>query len=127
MKIHLRERKLKNGKSRLYLDIYKGYVKNKEIEELKNQIEELKIQAGSIKQLFLTQKNVLNFSEVKLYTNLSSSYLYQFTSSGGIPCYKPNGKHLYFKKEEVEDWLLNNRRATNIELDELASSHISVA
>ena len=102
-------------------------VKNKEIEELKNQIEELKIQVGSIKQLFLTQKNVLNFSEVKLYTNLSSSYLYQLTSSGGIPCYKPNGKQLYFKKEEVEGWLLNNRRATNIELDELASSHISVA
>jgi len=27
MKIHLRERKLKNGRIRLYLDIYKGYVK----------------------------------------------------------------------------------------------------
>ena len=30
MKIHLRERKLKNGRIRLYLDIYKGYTKTKE-------------------------------------------------------------------------------------------------
>ena len=30
MKIHLRERKLKNGRIRLYLDIYKGYTKTKD-------------------------------------------------------------------------------------------------
>ena len=53
--------------------------------------------------------------------------MYELTSSGGIPCYKPNGKQLYFKKQEIEDWLLSNRKATNIELDELASSHISIA
>ena len=49
-------------------------VKNKQIEELKNQIEELKSEVESIKQLFTIQKNVLNFSEVKLYTNLYNSY-----------------------------------------------------
>ena len=101
--------------------------RTKQIEELKNQIEELKSEVESIKQLFTIQKNVLNFSEVKLYTNLSTSYLYQLTSTGGIPCYKPSGKHLYFKREEVEKWLLSNRKATNIEIDELASTHISIA
>ena len=35
MKIHLRERKLKNGKIRLYLDFYKGY-KKKDLEKFKN-------------------------------------------------------------------------------------------
>ena len=94
---------------------------------LSNQIEDLKVKIENIEKLFLTQKNVLNFSELKLYTNLSESYLYELTSSGGIPCYKPNGKKLYFKKQEIEDWLLSNRKATNIELDELASSHISIA
>ena len=94
---------------------------------LSAKVEELTIKLESIEKLLLTQKNVLNFSEVKLYTNLSESYLYELTSSGGIPCYKPNGKQLYFKKQEIEDWLLSNRKATNIELDELASSHISVA
>jgi len=94
---------------------------------LSKQIEDLKLKIENIEKLFLTQKNVLNFSELKLYTNLSESYLYELTSSGGIPCYKPNGKKLYFKKQEIEDWLLSNRKATNIELDELASSHISIA
>ena len=94
---------------------------------LSAKIEELTVKLESIEKLLLTQKNVLNFSEVKLYTNLSESYLYELTSSGGIPCYKPNGKQLYFKKQEIEDWLLSNRKATNIELDELASSHISIA
>ena len=93
---------------------------------LNKKIEELTIKIDSIEKLLLTQKNVLNFSEVKLYTNLSESYLYELTSSGGIPCYKPNGKQLYFKKQEIEDWLLSNRKATNIEIDELASSHISI-
>ena len=94
---------------------------------LSKRIEELTVKLESIEKLLLTQKNVLNFSEVELYTNLSKSYLYELTSSGGIPCYKPNGKQLYFKKQEIEDWLLSNRKATNIEIDELASSHISIA
>ena len=100
----------------------------KSIEQnLSAKIEELTVKLESIENLLLTQKNVLNFSEVKLYTNLSESYLYELTSSGGIPCYKPNGKQLYFKKQEIEDWLLSNRKTTNIEIDELASSHISIA
>jgi excisionase family DNA binding protein len=94
---------------------------------LSAKIEELTVKLESIEKLLLTQKNVLNFSEVELYTNLSKSYLYELTSSGGIPCYKPNGKQLYFKKQEIENWLLSNRKATNIEIDELASSHISIA
>ena len=96
------------------------------VKNLSKKIEELTIKIENIEKLLLSQKNVLNFSEVKLYTNLSKSYLYELTSSGGIPCYKPNGKQLYFKRQEIEDWLLSNRKATNIELDELASSHISI-
>ncbi len=100
---------------------------SKQIEELKLKIEELNVKIENIEELFLTQKNVFNFSELKSYTKLSKSYLYQLTSKGGIPSYKPNGKLLYFKREEVEEWMLSNRRATNIELDELASTHISIA
>ena len=59
---------------------------------LSKKIETLNLKIERIEKLFLTQKNVLNFSEVKSYTKLSESYLYQLTSNGGIPCYKPNGK-----------------------------------
>ena len=94
---------------------------------LSKKIEELTIKLDRIEKLLLTHKNVLTFSEVELYTNLSKSYLYELTSTGGIPCYKPNGKHLYFKKQEIEDWLLSNKKITNIELGELASTHISIS
>jgi len=70
-----------------------------------------------IKSLLHSQKKVLNFNEVVAYTGLSSSYLYKLTSTGGIPCYKPQGKHIYFDKSEIDGWLLSNRKATKNELD----------
>ena len=98
--------------------------KNKE-EVLLSKIEELTLKLEKIEQLLLTQKKVLNFNEVMLYTNLSKSYLYQLTSNGGIPCYKPNGKHIYFNKEEIENWLLNNRKTSNIELEEISNNYLN--
>ena len=90
------------------------------MEELKN----LAIRLNNIEELLLTQKTVLKLDEVILLTGLSKSYLYKLTSTGGIPCYKPQGKHIYFKKTEVEDWLLQNRKTTTIEIDEMANNHI---
>tara|TARA_B100000700_G_C14384160_1_gene551766 strand:- start:75 stop:377 length:303 start_codon:yes stop_codon:yes gene_type:complete len=98
--------------------------KNKE-EVLLSKIEELTLKLEKIEQLLLTQKKVLNFNEVMLYTNLSKSYLYQLTSNGGIPCYKPNGKHIYFNKEEIENWLLNNKKISNIELEEISNNYLN--
>ena len=31
---------------------------------------------------------------------------------------------IFFKKKEVEDWLLQNRKATTVEIDEMANNHI---
>ena len=90
------------------------------MEEIKN----LALRLQNIEELLLTQKTVLKLDEVILLTGLSKSYLYKLTSTGGIPCYKPQGKHIYFKKTEVEDWLLQNRKTTTIEIDEMANNHI---
>lgn len=80
----------------------------------------------NIETLLLSQKIVLTFDEVADYTGLSKSYLYKLTSSGGIPCYKPNGKHIYFNKQEIEKWLLQNRKATHDELDCEAATFITL-
>ena len=37
---------------------------------------------------------------------ISPDYLYHLTSDKLIPYYKPNGKKIYFLKEEIETWLL---------------------
>jgi len=88
------------------------------------EIRELAIKLNNIEELLLTQKTVLKLDEVILLTGLSKSYLYKLTSTGGIPCYKPQGKHIFFKKTEVEDWLLQNRKATTEKIDEMANNHI---
>ena len=80
----------------------------------------------NIESLLSSQKTVLNFEEVAAYTGLSKSYLYKLTSSGGIPCYKPQGKHIYFSKLEIDQWLMQNRKATNAELDGQAATFVTL-
>jgi len=69
-----------------------------------------------IQEQSLLKKDVLNFNEAAQYLELSHSHLYKQTSAGEIPFYKPNGKKLYFKRSELEDWMLRNRNTTTDEL-----------
>ena len=69
----------------------------------------------------------MNFEETAQYTGLSKSYLYKLTSNGGIPCYKPNGKHIYFNKQEVDNWLLQNRKATSEETENQVVDYITLS
>jgi excisionase family DNA binding protein len=80
----------------------------------------------NIENLLLSQKTVFNFDEVADYTSLSKSHLYKLTSTGGIPCYKPQGKHIYFSKKEIDNWLLQNKKSTFDELDGLASTYTTL-
>lgn len=80
----------------------------------------------TIENLLLSQKTVLNFDEGADYTGISKSYLYKLTSAGGIPCYKPTGKLIYFNKAELDQWLLQNRKATSGELEKSAASIVTL-
>ncbi|WP_345004353.1 helix-turn-helix domain-containing protein [Snuella lapsa] len=63
-----------------------------------------------LEKLLIGQKEVLTFDEASDYTGISRSYLYKLTSSGKIPHSKPNGKMLFFEKKRLVDWLLQNNR-----------------
>ena len=80
----------------------------------------------NIETLLSSQKKVLNFDEVAAYTGLSKSYLYKLTCSGGIPCYKPQGKYIYFNKPEIDQWLLQNRKATTREIESQAANIVTL-
>ena len=55
-----------------------------------------------IKQLLLlNNKTVLTPDEVSLMYGLSKDYLYHLTSERVIPFHKPNGKKIFFDKEEA--------------------------
>lgn len=81
-----------------------------------NEIELIMRRLDKISEMILTSKAVLSLDEAAAFTSLSKSYLYKLTSTGGIPCYKPHGKHIYFQKSELESWLLQNRKYTYEEL-----------
>lgn len=79
-----------------------------------------------IEKLLISQKTVLNFEELVEYTGLSQSYLYKLTSKGDIPFYRPNGKQLYFNKEEIDTWLLRNRSKTNEEIQNEVTTNLTL-
>lgn len=73
----------------------------------------------------LGAKNVLTLDEVALVTGLSKGHIYRLTSTHGIPHYKPNGRNLYFNKNEVEEWLLRNRVDTIEEINNRATTYVA--
>jgi excisionase family DNA binding protein len=81
---------------------------------------------SNIETLLLSQKTVLNFDELAVYTGLSKSHLYKLTSTGGIPCYKPQGKHIYADKAEIDRWLLSNKKMSNNEVDSVAATFVTL-
>jgi excisionase family DNA binding protein len=83
---------------------------------------------SNIETLLLSQKTVLNFDEVASYTGLSKSYLYKCTSNGTIPHFKPQGKHIYFNKIELDQWLQRNpvKPLNEVELKEQAETYITL-
>lgn len=68
----------------------------------------------------LNTKEVLSADEAARYCSLSPSYLYKLTSERKIPHSKPMGKLLYFRRADLDAWLLSNRVATMDELDQQA-------
>lgn len=81
----------------------------------------LQTELQQIKQLLLlNSKTVLTPDEVSMMYGLSKDYLYHLTSERVIPFHKPNGKKIFFHKEEVENWLLQNRQDTTEETQQKA-------
>lgn len=67
-------------------------------------------------------KEVLTSNEAAQYMGISKSYLYKLTMLGKVPHFKPMGKMCYFNRLELEQWLQNNRVATNNEINQKAQS-----
>lgn len=68
-------------------------------------------------------KEILNVEELINYTGFARSYIYKLVHKNIIPYYKPNGKYLFFKKSDIDEWLLSNRSISNSELKQKALEH----
>ncbi|MBS1584504.1 MAG: helix-turn-helix domain-containing protein [Bacteroidetes bacterium] len=79
---------------------------------------------NGIEKMLLSNKTILNLEELAEYTGYATSYLYKMTCTQKIPCFRPNGKKLFFKKSEIDEWLLRNRSKTHLENDAEAISYV---
>lgn len=88
------------------------------------EIEAMNLKLDRIERLtLLAAKPVLDIEEAALFTGFSVGHLYRLTSGKGIPHYKKDRK-LYFKKTELEEWMLESRILTNDEIDAQAQAYI---
>ena len=89
-----------------------------EIIQKLNEIEAL------LKKQHALSKEILTLEEGAEYLGLSKSALYKLTSKKEIPFYNPGGKKIYFRKAELENWIISKKVASNDEIQELSDAFL---
>lgn len=109
------------GKAELHNSNSPSQLQKKNIMEL-TKIEE---QLRRIEQLTLIgAKDALTVDEVVIYTGLKKSYIYKLVHLRQIPYYKKaGGGKTYFRKQEIEEWMLHQRVSTQDELAVQAAAY----
>ena len=57
-------------------------------------------------------REIMDLDEFCQYTGTSKRYSYRLTSENRVPHYKLNGKKIFFKRSEVDQWLTTSRVQT---------------
>ena len=91
---------------------------NKEIQARLERIENL------LDEIKATANKPFDLDEAAAYLHHSKSHLYQLTSKGLIAHFKPNGKKIYFLKQDLDAYLLRNRRPAAEEVEAVAASYV---
>lgn len=82
-----------------------------------------------IKKLLLAQniqqKEFLTVNDAIIYLQLSKSCIHKMTSNKEIPFCKPNGKKIYFKKVDLDNWVFSGKISSNDELQSNTEDYLS--
>lgn len=69
-----------------------------------------------ISNLYLVQKKTLLHAEAARYMGISTSYLYYLGREEKIPVSCPEGKLKYYKKEDLDAFMLKGRKRSKDEI-----------
>ena len=96
------------------------------LSQIENKIADIKQQLNRIETICKkSEKTVFNMDDAAVYMEISKSYLYRLVSYRKVPFYKgAGGKMTFFKRTDLDDWLLHKRVATTEEL-EIAAATLS--
>lgn len=89
--------------------------------ELESVMERLK---AIERMTLLAAKNVLVLDDVALLTGYSKKYLRLLIARREIPHYR-RGNRIYFSRDEIDEWMLEQRVPTNGEVEVQAVGYIS--
>lgn len=67
-----------------------------------------------------TGKNIFNTDEAAAYLGVSKSHLYKLVHTRRLPCHKPTGRRLFFKRSDLDAYATTGRVCSNDEIDVLA-------
>ena len=108
-----------------------------EIEEAVNKLNNLEYflrRFGTLKELtshllFIERKmyilkEYLSVNEAADYLGLSSSLVYKLTSKHELPIYKPNGKTVYIRRDDLNRWIAKHKVLSDEEIEEYADTHM---
>jgi excisionase family DNA binding protein len=61
------------------------------------------------------EKRVMNVKEAAIYIGVSRDYVYKLVRRKKIPCYVPFDGRIYFKRDEIEEFLFRNKQPADYE------------
>lgn len=70
-------------------------------------------------------KQILSFNEAVDFMDVSKSFLYKMTSEGRITFFKPNNGKIYFRKVDLENWMMQNEQKSVEQFSEMYNRKIS--
>ena len=69
---------------------------------------------NSIQNLLIEKdRPFLNLEETSQYLGISKNTLYGYTSKGILPFYKVQGRRIYFKIDDLNDFVMNDKNSSN--------------
>ena len=92
--------------------------------ELAKYVAELEKRVRNLEDKFDSGKEVLTLQEAAQYMGIARSSLYKMTSNQTIPFYRPNGKLIFFDKDDILTWIRRNRVFSTEEIEEEARLHM---
>ena len=92
--------------------------------ELAKYVAELEKRVRNLEDKFDSGKEVLTLQEAAQYMGIARSSLYKMTSNQAIPFYRPNGKLIFFDKDDILTWIRKNRVFSTEEIEEEARRHM---
>jgi excisionase family DNA binding protein len=78
-------------------------------------IENILLQLRPETKIVETENQILTLKKLCEYVDMAPASIYKRTSDRSIPHYKL-GKKLYFKKDEIDEWMVSNKVKTRKEI-----------